>query len=394
MMKRSILFISTSPNWPKTDGKRQRTWFLLEALLKEYEVDFLFIGRLTEVENIKKSGQGFRQLFFLQMDTDKCLGLVPNYLLNHKERISLKKFREAAEKCLNDIIKKEQYRLLFFRYIESYFAFDINKEMILAADIDDVYWEKQLSVISQVKSLSLKMKKVFIYFFNLRRYQKAYNRVNIKYITKAADRKKGSLKNAVVLINLPFSMYDGMIDLKQNNRKAIGFIGKLSYQPNIDGLMWFLEKVWPQLVNQVTDIQLIIAGSGNVSKSLEVLINKSVNVVNIGYVDNVSEFYNRVTATVVPVFSGGGSNIKIAESISYGKPVITSVFSAKGYDEAVNDKIVLVARNEKEWISLASFLFVDYLKAAQLSEKSISFVRENYSLDRWNDTLIANLENY
>jgi hypothetical protein len=53
-MKPSILFVTTSSNWPLTDGKRQRTWFLIEALSEKFNVDLLFIGYQSEKNQIEK----------------------------------------------------------------------------------------------------------------------------------------------------------------------------------------------------------------------------------------------------------------------------------------------------------------------------------------------------
>ena len=63
-MKPSLLFITTSSNWPLTDGKRQRTWFLVEALSLRFNVDLLLIGYQNDKEQIEKSTNTIKNLFF------------------------------------------------------------------------------------------------------------------------------------------------------------------------------------------------------------------------------------------------------------------------------------------------------------------------------------------
>ena len=40
----------------------------------------------------------------------------------------------------------------------------------------------------------------------------------------------------------------------------VGFIGALNWEPNLDGLKWFLKEVWPHVIKSHPDAQLFIAG--------------------------------------------------------------------------------------------------------------------------------------
>jgi hypothetical protein len=88
-----ILFITTSSNWPLTDGKRQRTWFLLEALSRKYSVDVLLISYQKDKGEFNITTSAVNELFFVNMSN---LGLskisLPNFLLSNKQRIQKKIF--------------------------------------------------------------------------------------------------------------------------------------------------------------------------------------------------------------------------------------------------------------------------------------------------------------
>ncbi len=88
-----ILFITTSSNWPLTDGKRQRTWFLLEALSKKYSVDVLLISYQKDKDEFNSTTSSVNELFFVNIPN---LGLskinLPNVLLSKKQRTQKKYF--------------------------------------------------------------------------------------------------------------------------------------------------------------------------------------------------------------------------------------------------------------------------------------------------------------
>ena len=62
--KPSILFLTTSANWPLTDGKRQRTWFLLKALSVKYTVDVLLIGYQDDKNQFNITTSSTNKLYF------------------------------------------------------------------------------------------------------------------------------------------------------------------------------------------------------------------------------------------------------------------------------------------------------------------------------------------
>ena len=54
------------------------------------------------------------------------------------------------------------------------------------------------------------------------------------------------------------------------------------------------------------------------------------NVHLLGYVDDLSKWYNAADLALNPITQGGGTNIKVVEYFSYGLPVITTPFGARG----------------------------------------------------------------
>lgn len=380
MTKPSILFISKSSNWPKTDGKRQRTWFILEALLIEYEVDYLFIGNSEEYLEVQKSKQGVKDVFYLQQHTESKL---PLFLLSKTKRKSLKICRNETNNFLQLIKSGKNYKFIFFRYIDSYFLFDFHDEDYLIADIDDVFSENQFSQIRMIKNWKKKIKRLLFFATKYYFIVRAYQRMNLLFVSKEEDKKRSFLGNALLLPNLPFASTPSVYTSTYQTPKAIGFIGKLSYLPNEEGLKWFLESVWPLLLKKIPDLHFFIAGAGAVSPKLNDVIQKAERLVFLGFIEDVKQFWQQISISVVPVFAGGGSNIKIAESLSFGRPVICNHFSAKGYNEAREEGILIIANSPKEWVDKISDIFASSEKLLIMSKKSQNFSSKAFDIGKW-----------
>ncbi len=120
---------------------------------------------------------------------------------------------------------------------------------------------------------------------------------------------------------------------------SLCFIGSLDWQPNLEGLKWFLEKVWqPILAKEFPTLTLHIAGR-NTPNWLKNLAQK--NVVVHGEVANSQDFINQHSMMVVPLLSGSGMRAKILENMALGKVSLTTSMGLEGIPARHRREILL-----------------------------------------------------
>jgi glycosyltransferase involved in cell wall biosynthesis len=117
------------------------------------------------------------------------------------------------------------------------------------------------------------------------------------------------------------------------NTSEVLFVGS-EFGPNIEAVNFLNEHVAPILRSK----RILVAGRG-LEKHLSAPRHRNIEF--LGFVDDLSVFYRRSRATLAPIFSGGGMKVKIAESLMYGRPVISTNFAAIGYEKARKDSIFL-----------------------------------------------------
>ena len=387
-----ILFTTTSSNWPLTDGKRQRTWFLLEALSKKYSVDVLLIGYQKDQHEFNTITSSVNELFFVNMNN---LGLskisLPHFLISKKQRIQKKIFFDNLNDFFCNLYLHNKYTFLFSRYLQPLLFLNIPKEIKVICDIDDVYFETQKSKIDNEKNFKKKLKLKMLYYLELKKIKSKLNRIDIPIIVKETDRKFYGLNTASCLPNLPFSFFinkENLIIDKNNETKpaklVFGFIGKLSYGPNYKGLIHFIDSVWKSFVEDNSNAELVIAGSGEIPNQLRVKVTSSKNIDLMGFVETPELFWDKISVLIVPVAEGGGSNIKIAEAFMNGKRVIAHQFASRGYDDFIESGYLILPKDIDGWIKeissarLSSSEEVDYL---------IQKAKFYFDINQWNDKL-------
>lgn len=131
-------------------------------------------------------------------------------------------------------------------------------------------------------------------------------------------------------------------------KQTIGFLG--SENPiNVHAIQWFIAGVLPELKKIFPELVFLIGGS--VCSKME----ESRNYKLFGEPKNPADFYRKCLCTVNPMQTGTGLKIKTIESLSYGRPVISTPTGAAGLDEFI-DHGILLANSRQDFITAISSL--------------------------------------
>ncbi len=136
----------------------------------------------------------------------------------------------------------------------------------------------------------------------------------------------------------------------EENYPSVFHIGAMDWQPNIEGVNWFLNNVWDKLYVKYPHLKLYLAGR-NMSAELKQL-NKP-NVIIVGEVENAQEFIQSKGVMIVPLLSGAGMRIKIIEGLAFGKTIVTTSIGAEGID-CENNKNCIIADDPNEFVEAIS----------------------------------------
>lgn len=110
---------------------------------------------------------------------------------------------------------------------------------------------------------------------------------------------------------------------------AVLFFGALDYAPNELGLLRFLQDGWPTTRRARPAAVLRIAGPG-ASAQLVAAARRTAGVELLGVVGDIAAEIGRARATVVPVWAGGGTRLKVLEALAAARPVVSTPLGAAG----------------------------------------------------------------
>lgn len=120
---------------------------------------------------------------------------------------------------------------------------------------------------------------------------------------------------------------DYVVKKEEAQPNTLFFIGSLDWMPNQKGMLWFLQEVWPKLLQAHPLVTLYIAGR-NIPDWFVNLDAQRVHIV--GEVENAKAFMRSKGIMIVPLFSGSGMRIKIIEAMALAKPMVVTSIAAEG----------------------------------------------------------------
>ncbi|MGC9025004.1 MAG: glycosyltransferase family 4 protein, partial [Chloroflexia bacterium] len=167
----------------------------------------------------------------------------------------------------------------------------------------------------------------------------------------------------------------------ERRRGQLIFPGALTYQANYDAVRFFLQEIYPRVREQEPEVELTITGRTDGVPWPPCPLPGPVQLT--GWVEDVRPWIASSQATVVPLRQGGGTRLKILESLALGTPVVSTSKGAEGL-EVEDGRHLLLADTPESFAEAVLALLRDRALWARLSAQGRALVAERYD---WPQTL-------
>ena len=171
------------------------------------------------------------------------------------------------------------------------------------------------------------------------------------------------------------------------DRFGLAFVGS-NHGPNIDGINWFLDYVYGEVVSVIPNISLSLFGThacdGNLRLKVERfnrLFGNSELVKLFGVVGDLDKALSLMRLTIAPLRYGAGLKGKMLESFALGLPCVMTAIASEGAGLSAPLQ-ELVVTEPSEFARLVIRLHEDEEANTRAAEEGLRYVSENFSSDR------------
>ena len=149
------------------------------------------------------------------------------------------------------------------------------------------------------------------------------------------------------------------------------FVGS-AYLPNLIGLRWFPEFVWPRAA--AAGLTLDVVGAAGL-----MLAKPYPHAVQVhGVVADLEQAYAAADICINPVRFGSGLKIKTVEALAYGRPLLTTAHGMRGL-QAFEGRAFLVADTADEFAATLLDLASRPPERARLAGEALRLIRADFS---------------
>jgi glycosyltransferase involved in cell wall biosynthesis len=169
---------------------------------------------------------------------------------------------------------------------------------------------------------------------------------------------------------------------------AVCFVGYYDHYPNLDGVLWYLQKIHPQVLRKLPHYKFYVVGDGNTGP-IKAYAGNDPSVVITGRVENIAEPILRSKVCVSPLISGAGIRGKLNQYSTLHRPTVSTQIGVSGMPY-VDQESVLVADDPTQFANSVVQLLTDEPLWRKIQVASTKIANENYTWPK----VVGRLENF
>jgi glycosyltransferase involved in cell wall biosynthesis len=209
---------------------------------------------------------------------------------------------------------------------------------------------------------------------------KTYRDADGVYLCSAVDERRlldqvPGVRTAVIPNAADVEYYQQRPMDPQPDGHTVVYFGLLSTAPNVDGVIHFVQDIWPRIAEAHPQARCRIIG-GRPPPSLLALAGPRVELT--GFVPDLRPHLAAAAAVVVPLRQGGGTRLKIVEAMAMGKAIVSTALGAEGI-ETVPGRDILIEDQPAAFADAVNRLLAEPDLAARIGQSARRLAVERYA---------------
>ena len=379
-----VLFVTIHLPYPPNKGASVFNTFKLIEYLNRHHT--LYVASLLK-EDDEQQADAFVQHFSLAhyalqpIDVPRsALNLAKSYLLN----VSLNVYRSRSA-SLRDTVASvaDQYDLIFIDHYEAfqYVPAGYRGRVVLRIhNAEFMMWRR----FARLQKNPAKKLITWLESYRIRHLERKYSWRADAVLGPAEDNRHiepDPAKRTRKFVDFPFLGDEHQLELPLPNFREVGntliYVGTLTWEPNVDGLLWFMEECWDQLRARFPDVTLRIIGKNPDPRLTEQVAHRP-QIELTGFVDDLEPYFLQSRVNIVPLRFGSGIKVKVINGLYRGLPMVTTPIGIESID-VMPGRDILLAETAAAFADQVGVLLTSSQRCQELAEHGRSIASEKYT---------------
>jgi glycosyltransferase involved in cell wall biosynthesis len=155
-------------------------------------------------------------------------------------------------------------------------------------------------------------------------------------------------------------------------RQTVVFVGAMNVDFNIDGVCYFVDRIWPSVHERAPDAEFLVIGRHPTERVRALERVPGVRITGEAF--DIDAILHESTVAVSPTRFGTGIKVKVAQALAAGLPVVGTPAGLSGFSHA---DCLIRTDNERTFADEVVHLLVDQDHRRSMAEASAHFYREH-----------------
>ena len=347
-----ILFLTRWFPFPPDNGSKLRIFNLIKLTASQHEVELISFTsepitkqRLEGITPYCKKVQTVIYQAFKPTSLRSLVGFFskqPRYLFDT--------YRVDFKNYVNQFVKQKSYDLIVSSQI------DMMPYMELIKGVKKLYDEIELTMFSDARfsentawrklRAKLTWLKLAHYIDGVLKQADGFSVVSDQEMEIVHSISKSTSRGEVIPNGIDLETYQG--DWGEPQQDTLIYAGALTYDVNLEAMKYFISEIFPLIKQKRSAVKLYI--TGKINDHLRAQLPEDPNVEFTGYLNDIRPRIARSWLSVIPLKTGGGTRLKILESLALGTPVVSTRKGAEGL-ALISERDLIIRDDPAEFAS-------------------------------------------
>lgn len=380
-----ILWVNSSYLHPTNRGGQIRTLETLRELHKRHEIHYTALAYPHEPEGPARASEYSTRNFPVMFEIvhKRSLKFLPQLVLGglfSSLPLAISRWRsEELRRTVAKLMQEERYDAVVCDFLVTAVNFpelELERAVLFQHNVESIIWKRHAETAPDpLRRAFFQLQERRMLRFEEASCQRAASVIAVSDNDVQTMRELFGVESTAVPTGVNLEYFRP--PEQESERKGLVFVGSMDWLPNVDGVQWFVKEILPRIRAAIPELPVKIVGR-RPAPAIQALAEADPYLEVTGTVPEVRPYLWNAAASIVPLRVGGGTRLKIYESMAAGTPVVSTAIGAEGLD-VVDGETIAIADDPEAFARRCLELVDDRGMREKMSRAAMQMVADRYS---------------
>jgi glycosyltransferase involved in cell wall biosynthesis len=330
-----ILWVTSVFLHPTTRGGQIRTLEMLKQLHRRHEIHYLALANPDEPEGVERSPEYSTQAHpipyrIASKSSPAFYAQLVTGLFSPVPVVVFRKRSAEARRRIAELLEREHFDSVVCDFLTPSINMPrLDNCVLFQHNVETMIWRRYVETShNPIRKAYMKLQADRMFEYERRVCPSVRHVIAVSDLDAQLMRDMFGITNVTDIptgVNIEYFARPAA----PNSISDLVFVGSMDYMPNVDGIQYFVREILPLIRKQRPECTLTIAGRKPAAE-IQTLASQVPGIRITGTVPDVRPWLWGGSVSIVPLRVGGGTRLKIYESMAAGTPVVSTTVGAEG----------------------------------------------------------------